>query len=192
MRVTNYEQKEKVELYENGQIHYVWNEEEKEWQWNYKTAGELGKLIREYNQQEWAQRSWCNQWKRLEEKQQDLIFAAFGKNHLREFYKTDILNLKDPQKLFGAALLFFKKIGWNKTCTRCGGSGHFSYCERFGTTCFKCEGAKLQIITPTKAQIARWLKNYPEGIKYSKAYENHEIRGKGDYLRKIEEKAAAE
>lgn len=27
-----------------------------------------------------------------------------------------------------------------ETCTRCGGSGHYSYCQMYGTTCFKCRG----------------------------------------------------
>ena len=27
-----------------------------------------------------------------------------------------------------------------KTCGRCGGSGHYSYCQRFGTVCFGCGG----------------------------------------------------
>lgn len=27
-----------------------------------------------------------------------------------------------------------------KTCGRCGGSGHYSYCEMYGTTCFGCRG----------------------------------------------------
>jgi hypothetical protein len=26
-------------------------------------------------------------------------------------------------------------------CGRCGGSGHYSYCPRFGTTCFECGGS---------------------------------------------------
>lgn len=26
------------------------------------------------------------------------------------------------------------------TCTRCGGTGEFSYCQRYGTMCFKCKG----------------------------------------------------
>src|SRR5437762_14173208 len=29
------------------------------------------------------------------------------------------------------------------TCGRCGGTGHYSYCERYGTTCFKCAGQKV-------------------------------------------------
>lgn len=28
----------------------------------------------------------------------------------------------------------------NETCGRCGGSGHYSYCPMYGTTCFKCHG----------------------------------------------------
>jgi hypothetical protein len=26
-------------------------------------------------------------------------------------------------------------------CTRCGGSGHYSFCQSHGTTCFKCSGS---------------------------------------------------
>ncbi len=28
-----------------------------------------------------------------------------------------------------------------KTCSRCGGGGHYSYCEMHGTTCFGCGGS---------------------------------------------------
>ena len=29
-----------------------------------------------------------------------------------------------------------------ETCGRCGGTGNYSYCQMYGTTCFKCRGAK--------------------------------------------------
>jgi hypothetical protein len=29
-----------------------------------------------------------------------------------------------------------------KSCGRCGGSGHYSYCSMYGTTCFGCRGRK--------------------------------------------------
>lgn len=29
------------------------------------------------------------------------------------------------------------------TCTRCGGSGEYSYCQMYGSTCFKCSGRKV-------------------------------------------------
>jgi hypothetical protein len=29
-----------------------------------------------------------------------------------------------------------------ETCSRCGGSGNYSYCQSYGTTCFKCRGKR--------------------------------------------------
>ncbi len=31
------------------------------------------------------------------------------------------------------------------TCTRCGGTGEYSYNQRFGTVCFKCQGTRLMV-----------------------------------------------
>jgi DnaJ-class molecular chaperone len=39
-----------------------------------------------------------------------------------------------------------------ETCSRCGGSGEYSYCEMHGKTCFKCHG-KGRTLTK-RAQIA--------------------------------------
>lgn len=38
-------------------------------------------------------------------------------------------------------------------CSRCYGSGSFSYCQRYGTTCFRCGGKKE---TLTKRGAAAW------------------------------------
>lgn len=39
-----------------------------------------------------------------------------------------------------------------ETCSRCNGSGEYSYCEMYGKTCFKCHG---KTVTLTKrAQVA--------------------------------------
>ena len=32
-----------------------------------------------------------------------------------------------------------------ETCTRCHGSGHFSRCQQYGTTCFKCRGRGITL-----------------------------------------------
>jgi hypothetical protein len=37
--------------------------------------------------------------------------------------------------------LLFENVG----CTRCGGGGHYSYCQMYGTTCFKCGGSGRQL-----------------------------------------------
>jgi hypothetical protein len=34
----------------------------------------------------------------------------------------------------------FKPLFESKTCSRCGGSGQYSYCQMHGTRCFKCGG----------------------------------------------------
>ena len=44
----------------------------------------------------------------------------------------------------------------SKTCPRCGGSGHYSYCQSYGTTCFKCAGAK-EVLTKRGAEAQRFF-----------------------------------
>lgn len=54
------------------------------------------------------------------------------------------------------------KITYDMTdCSRCGGSGHFSYNSLTGTTCFKCNGGKRQVTARgRKAQkIVRGLRS---------------------------------
>lgn len=42
-------------------------------------------------------------------------------------------------------------------CGRCGGSGHFSYCQRFGTTCFGCGGSGVAYAAKLPAvQQSEW------------------------------------
>jgi DnaJ-class molecular chaperone len=40
------------------------------------------------------------------------------------------------------------------TCGRCGGSGHYSYCQMYGTTCFGCKGRGEVAAKLTKATFA--------------------------------------
>lgn len=41
-----------------------------------------------------------------------------------------------------------------ETCTRCGGSGHYSFCEMYGTTCFGCHGAGKKLTKRGRAARA--------------------------------------
>jgi hypothetical protein len=43
-----------------------------------------------------------------------------------------------------------------KTCSRCGGSGHYSYCQMYGTICFLCKGKK-EILTKRGAAASDFL-----------------------------------
>lgn len=40
-----------------------------------------------------------------------------------------------------------------KPCSRCGGGGHYSYCQRYGTVCFGCSGLGYQYTA--RGQAAR-------------------------------------
>ena len=39
----------------------------------------------------------------------------------------------------------FTALFESETCTRCGGSGQYSYCQTYGTRCFKCGGTGVQL-----------------------------------------------
>ena len=43
-----------------------------------------------------------------------------------------------------------------ETCSRCGGSGNYSYCQTHGTTCFKCGGSGITYTTRGAAARAWW------------------------------------
>jgi hypothetical protein len=43
------------------------------------------------------------------------------------------------------------------TCTRCGGTGHYSYCQMHGSTCFKCSGTGKQLTARGRA-AAEWFR----------------------------------
>lgn len=42
------------------------------------------------------------------------------------------------------------------TCSRCAGTGHHSYCEMYGTTCFKCDG-RGRVLTKRGAIASRFF-----------------------------------
>lgn len=50
-----------------------------------------------------------------------------------------------------------------KTCGRCGGSGHYSYCQMYGTICFECKGRKNVYTRRAEAALAyaRELRTVP-------------------------------
>jgi len=49
-----------------------------------------------------------------------------------------------------------------ETCSRCGGSGHYSYNQRTGTICFKCGGAGTQL-TRAGAKARTAVNGFKEG-----------------------------
>lgn len=45
----------------------------------------------------------------------------------------------------------------SETCSRCGGTGNYSYCQMYGTRCFKCAGRK-EVLTKRGAAAANFLR----------------------------------
>lgn len=41
-----------------------------------------------------------------------------------------------------------------ETCSRCGGTGRYSYCQMYGSTCFKCSGSGKQYTKRGAAALA--------------------------------------
>ena len=46
-----------------------------------------------------------------------------------------------------------------ETCSRCGGTGQYSYCSAYGTMCFKCNGSGNQI-----SKIGSKTKQFAENL----------------------------
>lgn len=42
----------------------------------------------------------------------------------------------------------------HEVCSRCGGTGNYSYCQMYGTTCFKCHGRKSVLTKRGEAAVA--------------------------------------
>ena len=132
-------------------------------------------------------KNWCNEWKawfEKEEKKQLVIFAQYGKDSIRENLIKEPETLKTPTELYNAAVNNFRIAGYNKPCTRCNGSGRYSYNMRSGSTCFKCQGKKLQAVIPSKRELEKLIKEYPAGIVDSNP---NFTGGSGQVLKTIKE-----
>ena len=49
----------------------------------------------------------------------------------------------------------------SEPCSRCGGTGRYSYCQMYGTMCFKCSGRKRLLTTRGKAAYAYYVASLP-------------------------------
>lgn len=54
-------------------------------------------------------------------------------------------------------------LGHGITCSRCGGSGHYSYNRMYGTTCFKCNGRGQQAPKLTEKLLQRVIEQVTNG-----------------------------
>lgn len=54
-------------------------------------------------------------------------------------------------------------LGHGVTCGRCGGTGEYSYCQMYGTTCFGCAGRKQAAPKLTEELLARVVEQVAAG-----------------------------
>ena len=69
------------------------------------------------------------------------------------FERADRATLKDPARLANVAKVRLHKAGKldYETCGRCGGTGHYSYNQLTGSTCFGCNGKRVVFPSDSKA-----------------------------------------
>ena len=92
-------------------------------------------------------RLWRKAYDELSKTEKSIIDFQFP-----ELFDKDLSTTKQPDRIYGMAVrrtVKAKIISW-ATCTRCDGTGHYSYCSQYGTTCFKCGGQKVMFPSATK------------------------------------------
>lgn len=83
-----------------------------------------------------------------------------------------------------AAKLVYEHV----TCSRCGGSGTYSYCSMYGSTCFKCGGRK-RVPSKAGAKAAAAVKAFMAdnfSIRVSDLKPGDRIKVDGRYVRTVE------
>lgn len=65
---------------------------------------------------------------------------------------TQLYNCKGRPDSYRFTLAYFE----SKACTRCGGCGHYSYCQMHGTRCFGCSGTGFQLTGRGAAALAHY------------------------------------
>lgn len=60
---------------------------------------------------------------------------------------AEAMALFDCKEKFVPTILF--ALGLRETCSRCGGSGRYSWCQMYGDKCFKCAGKGEFVVTLT-------------------------------------------
>lgn len=116
-------------------------------------------LLEEYTGQEAYTKYWKIGFEELTEEEKGILTAVFPEI-LNDVEKKG--NVKMPEKALAAAkanILKNHKELMN-VCSRCGGSGEYSWNQRDGSECFKCRGKKYTFPKFTKKYIERVKKAY--------------------------------
>lgn len=76
--------------------------------------------------------------------------TIMAKTSASDLTKEFAVVLKCGEKFVQTRLIV---LGHGQTCGRCGGGGHYSYCQMYGTTCFGCSGKGVVAVKLTKSLL---------------------------------------
>ena len=108
-------------------------------------------------------RVWRYGWEKLAKASRKLVEAV----HESYLGRVPVERRKPPVELLrrAKAYLVRNNVVAQRDCPRCGGSGHYSYCEAHGTTCFRCNGKGK--VAPTSGDCVRALRSAHQQTKGS-------------------------
>jgi hypothetical protein len=88
-----------------------------------------------------------------------------------------------------AAQARWTALGYTKVCSRCGGTGRFSYNQIDGDRCYGCSGLERQLIAPTPALVAEAKARIAAGALEAYFAENARRRQVRGYIAKMRKQA---
>ena len=116
-------------------------------------------ILEEYTGQEAYTKYWKMEFEELAEEEKEILTTVFPRI-LKDIEEKE--NIKMPEKALKAAKANILKNHKElvNVCSRCGGSGQYSWNERDGSRCFKCAGNKYIFPKFTKKYIEKVKKAY--------------------------------
>lgn len=100
-------------------------------------------------------RNWRDEFSKLSKNIQKIILFQFP-----DLLSIDLTELKPAARIYHVACVNLTKRGIieKEICSRCSGSGHYSYNQMDGTRCFKCRGQKETY--PSATEILRAIREF--------------------------------
>ena len=138
----------RIEIYENGRL--IYGEDGIIAKENANNLGALVQVIE--GDHAVTLHLWLSAFNRLEDGSRSLIKAIFPDIETQVAQTTR--KIKSPDKLLRIAYSFcLNNEKLRATCSRCDGSGEYSYHPLHGTMCFKCRGSGWQLPRITKKYL---------------------------------------
>ncbi len=117
------------------------------------------KVIEELTGNEAFARFWKMEFEKLAEEERELVLAVFP-NVLELTEAGRVKALPDKAVKIAKTNIYKNHKELMKTCSRCGGSGRFSWNQRDGDMCFKCRGTGYTFPKFTKKYLQQVRETY--------------------------------